>query len=187
MDSDQFDLLTARLGAHLTRRRSVGVIGVLGAASLGLAHDAAARKKKRKKGKGGKKKPKPSTTQPPTTPSGPSCTDGIKNRDETDVDCGGSCPRCAAGKTCQTRDDCISAICQGPPSSKTCQTCTPGTQCNFGGGGVCVCDQTMDGRIVCDMGDGGTPVDSCDECPVGTNCVATPWETLMCYSQCSLA
>ena len=26
---------------------------------------------------------------------GPSCADGVKNRDEVDVDCGGSCGRCA--------------------------------------------------------------------------------------------
>jgi len=35
------------------------------------------------------------------------CTDKIKNQDETDVDCGGSCPtKCAVGKLCSINSDC---------------------------------------------------------------------------------
>jgi hypothetical protein len=36
-----------------------------------------------------------------------SCTDGIANGDETDVDCGGSCGKCHLGKRCKTTSDCI--------------------------------------------------------------------------------
>src|SRR5690242_2058603 len=37
----------------------------------------------------------------------PTCTDGVKNGDETDVDCGGSCSnKCAVGKGCGTATDC---------------------------------------------------------------------------------
>lgn len=37
----------------------------------------------------------------------PSCTDGARNGDEADVDCGGSCEvRCLAAQTCGTSDDC---------------------------------------------------------------------------------
>jgi len=36
-----------------------------------------------------------------------SCSDGIKNQDETDVDCGGSCDPCTDGKACETDDDCV--------------------------------------------------------------------------------
>lgn len=186
MDFDQFDALAARLGKQLTRRRSLGVFGLLGASGASIVHDIDAKKKKKgKKGKGGKKKPKPTPTQPPTTPPGSPCTDGIKNGDETDVDCGGSCPRCAAGKSCQTRDDCQSAICEGPSGFKTCQTCTPGTQCNFDSLDICVCDQTVSGQIVCDMGDEATTATSCAGCPVGTSCVPMQFGAgFLCYTRC---
>lgn len=35
-----------------------------------------------------------------------SCTDTRKNADETDVDCGGHCEACAAGRACRTSGDC---------------------------------------------------------------------------------
>ena len=42
----------------------------------------------------------------------PSCTDKIKNGDETDTDCGGkTCPACANGKKCDGADDCTSGVC----------------------------------------------------------------------------
>jgi len=41
----------------------------------------------------------------------PSCNDGIKNQDETDVDCGGSCSKCSTGRTCNTDSDCLSNYC----------------------------------------------------------------------------
>jgi len=34
------------------------------------------------------------------------CHDGMKNGDETDVDCGGSCKPCGVGKTCKVPADC---------------------------------------------------------------------------------
>lgn len=55
----------------------------------------------------------------------PTCTDGVKNGSETDVDCGtSSCPRCSAGQGCKLGADCTSgvcwkAVCQAP-------TCTDG-------------------------------------------------------------
>lgn len=51
MESDRFDALTARLAAPLSRRRSVGVLGVLGLGSLLTADDTEARKHKKKKKK----------------------------------------------------------------------------------------------------------------------------------------
>lgn len=40
------------------------------------------------------------------------CSDTIKNEDETDVDCGGGCgATCAGGKACLVNDDCASFIC----------------------------------------------------------------------------
>ena len=42
----------------------------------------------------------------------PGCNDGIKNGNETDVDCGGSCAtKCAGGKSCAVAGDCVSGTC----------------------------------------------------------------------------
>ncbi|MBQ9395330.1 MAG: hypothetical protein IJU23_07405 [Proteobacteria bacterium] len=41
-----------------------------------------------------------------------SCSDNAKNGSETDVDCGGSCGGCAAGKACLVYSDCISGLCE---------------------------------------------------------------------------
>ncbi len=41
----------------------------------------------------------------------PSCADGVTNGKETDVDCGGSCSPCAAGRTCSVHTDCTSQDC----------------------------------------------------------------------------
>ena len=50
--------------------------------------------------------------------SAPSCNDGIRNRDETDVDCGGEiCPKCVDTKVCNVRSDCTSGVCE----SNICQ------------------------------------------------------------------
>jgi len=37
----------------------------------------------------------------------PTCDDKGLGGDETDVDCGGSCPDCATGKQCLGDDDCL--------------------------------------------------------------------------------
>jgi hypothetical protein len=48
----------------------------------------------------------------------PTCSDGVKNRGEADVDCGMACgARCAAGRHCTVPEDCTSGKC----SSGTCQ------------------------------------------------------------------
>jgi formylglycine-generating enzyme required for sulfatase activity len=44
----------------------------------------------------------------------PSATDGVKDGDETDTDCGGSAaPPCADGKACLAATDCASQVCTG--------------------------------------------------------------------------
>lgn len=54
---------------------------------------------------------------PPNTES---CTDGIKNRDETDIDCGGSkCPKCGNNKVCTKNSDCQTNYCN--PSINKCE------------------------------------------------------------------
>ena len=42
-----------------------------------------------------------------------SCTDGVKNGKETDLDCGGSCAKCDDQKTCKASRDCVSGVCKG--------------------------------------------------------------------------
>ena len=51
----------------------------------------------------------------------PTCTDTWKNGTETDTDCGGSCPKCSIGKTCQNDSDCASEA----PFCSSMHTCTP--------------------------------------------------------------
>jgi hypothetical protein len=46
------------------------------------------------------------------------CSDGTKNNDESDVDCGGSCGACPTGKVCETDDDCTDKC----STNKVCYT-----------------------------------------------------------------
>lgn len=138
MDAHQFDALVSRLSTNLTRRHSLGVLGVVGASAAGLVSEADAKKKKKKKNKG-KKKPTTTqapTTQPPTTappfcasqPDGApcgycrKCQSGVCQADATlnETSCGsagglcwnGTCnpvPSCAPRYgACQTVADCCS-------------------------------------------------------------------------------
>ncbi len=40
-----------------------------------------------------------------------SCTNGVRDGDESDVDCGGSCSKCSDGKRCNSASDCMSGYC----------------------------------------------------------------------------
>ncbi|MBO6935526.1 MAG: hypothetical protein JJ863_11145 [Deltaproteobacteria bacterium] len=42
---------------------------------------------------------------------GPACDDGLRNGDESDVDCGGGCDSCQNGRSCADDTDCISMRC----------------------------------------------------------------------------
>ena len=77
-------------------------------------------------------------------PPPPSCTDGIKNGLEGDVDCGGACPnRCAVGSSCLAQLDC-----QGAPNSTvacvtgtcTITSCAPTAMANCDGNGANGCE-----------------------------------------------
>lgn len=50
--------------------------------------------------------------RPSTDLSGPLCTDKLQNGTETDVDCGGTCPKCGVGKNCGSGADCSTGICK---------------------------------------------------------------------------
>ncbi len=53
-----------------------------------------------------------------------SCSDGVVNQQESDVDCGGTCGPCAAGKKCVTNTDCVTGACSGG----LCGSCGNGIQ-----------------------------------------------------------
>lgn len=95
--------------------------------------------------------------QPPIVLNG-SCTDGIKNQGESDVDCGGyACGvllkpalKCAVGKACVGASDCASGVCTG----------------GICGGGAC--DNGIKDGSESDIDCGGT----CGACSDGKMCVA---------------
>ena len=79
------------------------------------------------------------------------CSDGTHNGDETDEDCGSSCPAlCADGLACVAPSDCSSGVC-AEDSTCAAPTCNDGVRNG---------DETDD-----DCGGG------CDPCPVGGACV----------------
>jgi len=79
----------------------------------------------------------------------PTCSDGVKNGDESDVDCGGRCAPCADGRSCNTARDCRSGQCDN-------NVCTPVPSCT---------DGVKDGTES-DVDCGG----SCSPCPIGKQC-----------------
>ncbi len=73
-----------------------------------------------------------------------SCTTGVKDGTESDVDCGGgSCPKCTIGKICGAPGDCASATCTmglcAAPAPSCMDTIKNGTETDIdcGGGGGC--------------------------------------------------
>ncbi|UQA62965.1 hypothetical protein [Polyangium aurulentum] len=81
----------------------------------------------------------------------PTCDDGTKNQDETDVDCGGAtCKDCADGEGCMAASDCVSGNCNAG-------TCAPKATC---GDGTKNQDET-------DVDCGGA---ICAACPLGGGC-----------------
>ncbi|MEM9452906.1 MAG: hypothetical protein AAGF11_01920 [Myxococcota bacterium] len=124
------------------------------------------------------------------------CADGEMNGDETDLDCGGSCPPCDDGQMCNEPGDCTSMLCDGgvcgPSCSDgamngdetdvdcggSCPPCDDGQMCNEDGdcqsqdceGDICV-DPCSDGE----MNGSETDVDcggpDCDPCADGEDCL----------------
>src|SRR6186713_1017772 len=42
----------------------------------------------------------------------PTCADTKQNGDETDTDCGGTCPQCEVGDSCASGADCVEKVCE---------------------------------------------------------------------------
>ncbi|MCB9594898.1 MAG: hypothetical protein H6719_19405 [Sandaracinaceae bacterium] len=81
------------------------------------------------------------------TCTAPSCTDGVRNGAETDIDCGGgTCSACAPGEDCLLGTDCSSGICGGGSMTCNAPTCSDGVQngaetdVDCGGGTCAGCD-----------------------------------------------
>src|SRR5215216_5524920 len=137
MDHERFDTFARSLTETHSRRRLTRLLGGLTLAGplavLGPAEAPAKRKKKKKK-----KRTAPTVTVPPTSsPPAPTCSDSVKNGSETDVDCGGTCPKCASGKACQVGSDCTSGFCDSQICRLTCpeRSCSVDVTCiNFGCG-----------------------------------------------------
>jgi len=77
------------------------------------------------------------------------CSDGIKNQDETDVDCGGHCEPCDLGLRCLSDKDCKSNFCfEGICKAKSCiDTCNNSQElfCSSVDGDVWKCQLGEDG------------------------------------------
>jgi hypothetical protein len=92
----------------------------------------------------------------------PTCDDGARNGDESDTDCGGSCPACDDGSACGVPGDCASNRCE----SGSCFSCSDlirnGAEIAIDCGGPC--PGCPDGTV-CTL-----PVDCASgRCEVGTN------------------
>ncbi len=146
MDAGQFDALARALTRTRVQRRSAAT-ALLGLLALSGPLTSAGKSRSKKKlichcaGKGescttisvtkaGRKKhvknhpfdtigPCPQAAAPST------CGDGIKNGDESDVDCGGPCAPCANGRACSGHGDCQSNHCV----SSTCRECETAAHC----------------------------------------------------------
>jgi len=86
-----------------------------------------------------------------------SCRDGVKDGDETDVDCGGSCGPCAIGGECVFPDDCLSQTCD----AGTCIGCPNDVPCELLGAFYCAADGTCQPRLV-----------QGEDCPVANACLS---------------
>lgn len=65
--------------------------------------------------------------------AGPTCSDGIKNGDETDKDCGGSaCAPCGSCAVCAASSDCESECCTQNLCIKKVDGCLPSPTCSDG-------------------------------------------------------
>ena len=106
------------------------------------------------------------------------CGDGALNRDETDVDCGGSfCGPCTVGKKCGKPTDCDTNMCEGgkcvAPKCSATTKCEGELVCNLDTG---VCEGCGDGVLNGDETDtdcGGSCSQKCkkeEKCKIGADC-----------------
>lgn len=115
----------------------------------------------------------------------PSCDDGLRSGDESDVDCGGSCAPCPSGGSCSSSSDCEAGVCSDgacalPQSCRELLDLVPGTP-----DGVATIDPDGDGgvdpfTVSCDMStEGGgfirLSLQHSDSVIVAQNAADNPW------------
>jgi len=130
---------------------------------------------------------------------GPECSDRVMNGSESDVDCGGSCPRCLPGARCGSWIDCSSSVCTngrcavpsctdgvkngdepGVDCGGGCPKCLAGQGCLSSADCVTlVCEDNVCKSPSCtDHVKNGVETDidcgggACPKCPNGDRCVA---------------
>ena len=110
-----------------------------------------------------------SGTAPDLAPGwGGSCSDGIKNGDQTDIDCGGACKPCKRGLMCRSGEDCESGLC----INQTCVTNAPPNTCT---------NEEMDGTETdIDCGGDCLPCYNRDGCAASADC----WSRLCANNVC---
>ena len=112
--------------------------------------------------------------------SAPTCSDGLRNRDETDVDCGGKiCPKCIDAKICSDGSDCVSGVCR----SRICQGMLTVVliQLKLGGFSAPTCSDGVRNGDETDVDCGGK---TCPKCSNGKECdVAADCSSLQCSSK----
>jgi hypothetical protein len=80
---------------------------------------------------------------------GPGCQNGMLDGDESDVDCGGSCPPCEDGKICHQSPDCQSMMCTPDEICGGGDTCTELIEDN--GCQLCIKNNCCDAVLECFM------------------------------------
>jgi hypothetical protein len=111
------------------------------------------------------------------------CSNGKRDGDETDVDCGGSCSRCGPGPckpcglggACSSGVDCKNHIC-GPKGNVCCEVPCVG-----------VCKSCAQGTGKCEEVPTGTADPGCAAdkvCAQGADCVFRAWHACMAGSDC---
>ena len=122
-----------------------------------------------------------------------SCISGMKENDETDVDCGGkSCPKCAIGKICAAKTDCEEdADCETKVGAKTgvCAKCndgikTPGSdETDVDCGGSCKpCGVGKTCKVSADCAAPGSDPVACSMLGTGLACACPPGMTIIALS-----
>ncbi|MFO0590653.1 MAG: hypothetical protein U0441_24130 [Polyangiaceae bacterium] len=106
-----------------------------------------------------------------------SCNDGVKNGDETAVDCGGSCNGCDTGQPCGVAGDCYNGVCD--MSACAAPTCADGVE----NGGVYLAG---DGETDVDCGGPcGATCGPMKACKVDGDCVGGQCSGSMCVPNCN--
>jgi hypothetical protein len=107
----------------------------------------------------------------------PTCTDDVKNGDETDTDCGGLCgSSCGPGDSCEVDEDCVGDTCSG---TVCLPSCTDGIQNNAETGLDCggpICTSTCEVGTPCfvpsDCASASCADGFCCDAPCNGTCLA---------------